>query len=416
MKYLLLALAFLLPSVAFANGQIFSAIVPVAAVSSANFMSLIANTSSNTNGSTTQGLVMPIAGTFSNMYCYSINAVSPSWNFFLRVNDVDQSLECQLVAANSGSDTTHTVHVNVGDVVWMHVVKVGSSVPVYPRTSVLFTPDTANETMWVANVNAFTATTSNVYNTWFGQNTSGTSAGNFYGVVPDSGTLSNYYGFATTSPTGGTWTFEVGAGANGSFDANIACVLNGTATCQDTTDSTTTVADVTKSLWGIVPSGSTLSKLEPDFSMRFVPTIANRFEMEVRATGGNGIFVPLYANVTAAATTEASSSLAFQPMTVNGFTVDETAGIGAGNSSTFTLDDNGISTGLACTITGTGAAGTICTASGSVTVSQGDLLDYSITQVTPVSKSFQIMTSASISAVTPSIIQSIISRLAAFWW
>jgi hypothetical protein len=78
-------------------------------------------------------IVMPVAGILQNMSVTS-GGITPTANYTIRINGVDTAITVPLATtATSGSDTTHTATVTVGDSITVKsITSVADATAVYP--------------------------------------------------------------------------------------------------------------------------------------------------------------------------------------------------------------------------------------------------------------------------------------------
>ena len=346
--------------------------------------------------STTQ-TIMPIAGTFSNLYVTSAYAPSGTFTFTFVDNLTNTSMTCNLDTTHSTcGDSTHSITVNAGDVVSVSVTQTSGGVS-QPSFVILFTPTNANETAVVANSynNAFSASVDQ--SAGFSQ----VSVPNATTTLPsmsfaDNGTLDHFYGTASSTLSKGSYNFYV---ANNVNNINVSTstmeVTFNTSTMSgsDLTDSTTTVAGGSPQLFIRSEPVGTPSTRAGTFGARFVPTTAGNFEIQgggaqITGAGYNSILGRNYVTV------EASSTVPAMPMIVNALYISGNSfNVGNTGTRTVTLRDNSTNTALTCTMNNTSS----CSITGqNVVIGLYDKIDLAYTQTgTPNSQYITFTMSAS---------------------
>jgi hypothetical protein len=327
--------------------------------------------------STSTAMIAPIAGTLSHLYGYLKpgGTQTGSWSFTLTKNGVDTALTCN--SATNCSDLTHSISINPGDSFAIHVHRSGGTG--WPSFSLAFTPTTANETMLVVGYSAsggnspLLSGASKEYIGWKPSQISQQLDSNM--PWADSGTVDHLYVAATSSLSTGQYVFAITSGANAS-DSLVTCTLGTSANnCNDTSHATTTVAGNYSSISSTPTSPDLHAAI---FGARFVPTTAGNFEISGMGgyitTAGYGFII----GGGSLLTVEASTTVYAQPMVITALYVQTQGAFSGGATRTYTLNDNGVATALTCTISGVNSQCSITRQS--VTVAQGDQLDYHITQ------------------------------------
>jgi hypothetical protein len=390
-KFFVIGLIFLLPHTTYARTvQVLMGGNPnyLTSNSAARYTSLFGDLNSTWGNAVTSGVggsreIISAAGVLQNFYVkanYPLGA--GSYAVVVMKNGVATAMTCTITdPATSCSDSADSVRVSPGDEVEVRFTGAGGPFAGIFSTAVDFVPDVSNETLVAGTLNQ-TATIGAVsYSSFFNRDAfvaaeASTSQSLF--AVP--GVISGLRFSVTTAPGAGTTaTFSVRANQ---ATTSLACVLSGTSkTCSDTTN----FASVPLAAWMDFSFATTTGAVATGllgFGMKFVPTKINQFFF----MGGSGVnnqtaataYLPFSGTgVANATTTQADIQMVANPMTITDFYVGQTVTTGASGTRTYTLEVNGVATAATCSITGVGAVtGRNCSWSGSVTVNQGDLLDY----------------------------------------
>jgi len=345
--------------------------------------------------------IAPVSGTLSSLYVTSTDPVTVGTvAFTLYVNLNATVLTCTIAISSTSCSDNHTVSIHAGDNFGIKETQpnVGSGNIYEPRYSIKFTPTTPNQTMLLGGIGPSLLNTSTQYfMPWGGFMPGNTASSNYSNYFADSGTISNFYAAATTTTVSGSYALAAGGGANGTASALTCSIGTGASSCSDTTDATTTIAGVTLS--SLVSTPSSPSPLAIEASAAFVPNTPGNFEIFSFGYGitsaGYMIIVGQNAGGSTFSTVEASTTVPAQPMVVTALYVGTNAQApGSGATRTITLNDNGVATALACTMSG--ASQTSCSSTGkSVTINQGDSIDYHITQTgSPSNQTLRVTLSA----------------------
>ncbi len=418
-KFFVIGLIFLLPLTTYARTvQVLmgSNVFNITSNSAARFTSLFASQSitwdtvARSGASGTRDIISA-PGVLQN---FNVKANYPlgagSYAVVVLKNGVTTALTCTITdPATTCSDTTDTLRVAVGDQVEVRFTGSGGpSTGVY-STAIDFIPDVSNENLITGtlNENQTAFTYAPLYNR------------SAFIVVPEastsqslflpSGVLSNLRMSVTTAPGAGTsMLFSI---RTNQATTSLACSTVDTGkTCSDTTDF------VSIPVGGQVgfsnaPTGAAAANGLLGFGMKFVPTTVGQFffmggsgaSNEGTATAYLAFSGSGFANGT---TTQTGAQMVANAMTINGFSVSRTniAG-GAAIHRAYTLEVNGSATAATCEVVGSART---CSWQGSVTVNQGDLLDYIDTVTGGAGTNAQVHISTVATRAQPPTQQSII--------
>jgi len=348
------------------DGAIAAAVNPsITQVSSSNFNNLPGGDG-----------VVPVAGTFKNLYVYidAAMGVGNSFTITLRKNGSNQTLTCTISSgSNSCSDIAHTVSVAVGDKMNYNVTVSGTpSAVIY--FSVGFSPSTSNEVIVFSVAGANTIATTIFYQ-GFGQGVgpNATESGR-QTIFPEPGVASQLNIGLNAAPGSGTsYTFTT---KQSSATTSQTCTIADTATtCADTTNSLTIAAGDRLYIAGMPANTPTATRLGA--GLRFVPDIFGRFLLIGAGSSNQGTssttFIPVNGlRIVDSVAAGASSTEAVQPMVIKKMSVYLPTAPGASKTRTVTLVVNGTDSALTCAVTGSGVTTNTCT--GNVTLNQGDMV------------------------------------------
>lgn len=327
--------------------------------------------------------VVAAAGTISNLFIKITvapgSAVSRA--FTINKNGVATSVTCSVTGTGSGAgittcnDTSDSFSVVPGDALSLGQAATGTVAAASVQYGAEFVPTSDNNLILLASANT-TNTTTQAYaaptaasTVW---NTTETSRQQLF---PDAGTLSRFYANGNAGP-GVSGSFALGFDNGGILGPT--CTITGTGTgagvntCNDTSTSISVSAnslvDITETP---VLTPSNVPRL--GFGIQFVPSTSGNFPFmgstQGLADGASNVFIPLSGDRNNSSEVSTSEPAPFS-FTMTKITVSTTAPGGVA-TRTFSLRDSGVTTSLACTITG---AATTCTTTGSVSITAGDTL------------------------------------------
>ena len=320
----------------------------------------------------------PISGTFKNFRANVRVPVTGAqvWTGTFIVNNSATALTCQITSAGNGTDcvdTTHTVHVAASSTVQFEMSPSGTPTASFGNATADFVPDVAGQTFLSAagflpsatvSSYAFFVSRSNYFAT-DGQTT----------PFSEGGTISNFYETSTAAP---------GAGASLSYtphiagvDGSVTCTISGTTgQCNDLVDTTPVVANNLVNMHAF-PTNTPVVTGTFTASFEYTPTTLGDFLLvggggaaAISNTGGAVFYVA--PNGGLSSTTEMAVQQVSNAMNVTGMSVSISNAPTGTNTHTYFFRDNGVSTGLSCTIATTNKT---CSATGLVKVNAGDLID-----------------------------------------
>lgn len=224
--------------------------------------------------------VMPVAGTFKNFYinCDAGPGAGITRTFTVYINGADTGITISLTGAgtgagvSTGSDATHTVAFNVGDIVSLHTTATGTTTAAGTVRWTLGAACATGVSMVLASSRANTLNTlatNFVPISGFGLDT--TLATNEQAPMPTAGTFRNAY-FQTSSSLGVGASMVATLFQNGGA-TGITMTITGTVqTTQTDNTHTVTVAAGDTFYWSIVPAGGPAAATGI-LSMEFDPTV-----------------------------------------------------------------------------------------------------------------------------------------------
>lgn len=188
---------------------------------------------------TRQQVIMPCAGTISNLYV--VLSVAPAGVtakiITLRVNGVASTLTTTVTgAATSNSDTIHSVSVAAGDLVSMEANVTGAPAASATRTSILFTPTNANDSVILGANNDDPSNSATQYNLPTTCESSWTGTETDAQMIIGAYTIKNFYA-RTNAASGAATNFAFTVDNN-----TVATAL--TVTCSNTAAIQSIVTDV----------------------------------------------------------------------------------------------------------------------------------------------------------------------------
>lgn len=335
-----------------------------------------------TSGTNPTREIISASGTFRRLVVKASYALGAgSYAIVFIKNGAVTDLTCTVTSpATTCSDNTNTVRVAPGDSVEVRYTGSGSPGTTPFSHSVEFVPDVQNETLLGATVNN-TTNGSYGYANFFTRSTfPAAEASTTQSLLPIGGRISNARFSGTNAPGTGT-SFAYALRINQATSSLICTLTDTNKQCSDTVN----YADVTPNSWADISAASTSAATLTgviSFGYKFTPSTIGQFFF----MGGSGLnnqgtattYLPFSGNATAGATTtQVDFQMVANAMTITGFTVGQTNTTGASGTRTYTLEVNGVPTAATCSTTGTtGVNSRMCSWSGSITVNQGDLLDY----------------------------------------
>lgn len=355
-----------------------------------NYQSISTNNSSSYD-SPEVNVQTPVAvsGTFDyfRVKCQSAPGTGTTVTWTLRVNGVDTALTVTISGTNkTGTDTTHSVTVNAGDLVNWKITYTGSPSSLTTVSSTCrFLSNTSGTGVLFAKAIAPSAGTTG-YAYVQGNCLANSTETNREAVMPTPGTISKLSIFLDVAP-GGSDTISVTLMKNGSTTALTTTLSASSTTGTDSSDTVTYAQGDTLS-YKIV-SSATAATGYVGIGVQWVPT-----------TDGESLGLDTYTATLAQASTrykepiggrgnyqstETSAQLLTMGCTVNKLYVFS-AGIASGQTLAMTLRKNSAGTTLTSTITGTATSASDTTHN--VTVADDDLL------------SLQYVTSATTGTIT----------------
>lgn len=358
--------------------------------SNSSYINLAALGADNVGGSSIKETPMAIAGTFTKLYFRLPVALSSgSYVATLYKNGSPTALTLTLDSSSGlvSIDSTHSVSVAVGDLVYVRVDPFGTPSPAPGRfqLSAVFDGTTAGESVIFTSSVNFSG--SGVRYTGFGIETGvGTTDAVASTVMPTSGVIDHFYAAVPSAPGSGK-SLVYTLVKNGTPTALVATISDLATTGNDTTHSVSVVAGDTLSV-SCTPSGTPTSN-QMNSSVRFVPTVDGESAMfgttdSQSASATNYLYTTGYlGQATVEANQYAVAPIAFswKKLFLNFNTAP-----GSGKSRTFTSRINAGNGALTAAVTDTNTTGS--DTSNSVSVAAGDLLDWaSIPSGTPAASS-----------------------------
>jgi hypothetical protein len=385
-KFFVIGLIFLLPLTTYARTvQVLMAgnIAVITSNSAARFNSLFSmiNASWATTGSTVGGAGREIVTAPGVLQNFTVRATFPlgagSYTATVMRNAVATSITCTITSpATTCSDTTNSTRIAVGDELDVRYLGSGSPNLITFTTAIDFVPDVSNETLLAAefNENQTVFAYSSLYTRAVfapGEATATQS------IMIPSGVFSNMRAAINLAPGAGTsMLFSL---RSNQATTSLACTISDTAkTCSDTTHFASTPAGTLLDI-SVSPTGAAAASGVMGFGMKFVPTTLGQFFFMGGSGSANQGTATTYLQFsgispTNGTTTQSDAQMVANAMTITGFSVAQTnvAGVAA-ITRTYTLEVNGSATAATCSVA---ASARSCSWQGSVTVNQGDLLDY----------------------------------------
>lgn len=334
--------------------------------------------------------VFPVAGQLSGLLVNGTIAATGSQVQVVQVNKNGSStaLSCTIsVSAPTSCTSGSTVSISAGDYISVLVHPTGANGSNRITAALKFTPTTPNDTIVFGQIQAASnSTASSVHpNSNFNPLAASTKL-----VVspPDGGTFDRLFVVLNQAP---------GAAASGKkFDLYMDKAGSHTVLTAQVLETATSNNDVTHNFTIAGPSGTTAgdsiqfeqvptstptANTNISFGARFRPTTSGSFWTNVQRLGESAT-TPLYysfiGGTDAGGSTESSFQYVSKAMTVTKIAAKTDTAPGLAKSKTYTLRKNGADTALTCTMTNTTTTFG-CTGSATVSVSEGDMLDYSIT-------------------------------------
>lgn len=388
MKKLLALVLFVFPLTCFGSTQIFmgSIINPQTATKN---QALNQTNNGGTTANTTNAGIMPIAGTFSNLYAYSSQAPGGSANWTVTLEDGAslKAVTCTITSAvTTCNDTTHTFTAAAADLITVQFAANSAPAAASLWFSIQFSPTTVNQTAWFPNNGPTFSTTVNNYIPLasIGLGTAANETTDTV-IVPEGGTFQNLYAGFGASSSPGNYVFTV-RNFSGNATTTITCTVASATNCTpDTTHTYATSTPPTGSIGdrmdvAVAPNSSPTARVFAGGGIGFTPTTAGNFDFaNWFNTDAQAVtrFAPLMGNGNTIV--EGSTTLYAQAMTITDMQVYINTTSTAGKNRAFTIRDNSSDTSATCTISGgsTSPANNSCRWSGSLTINLGDQLDIS---------------------------------------
>lgn len=338
---------------------------------------------------------MPFAGTISGVRATQ-TLTSTTGNLYtvtLFKNGVSAGISCQLTTTTSCSGTG-SVTVAAGDLISWQFAPTGNPVTGMTVTvATVLTPTVAGNTVIFTNIASPSNSTTQAVMPFSDYNPGAVSV-KVLNTLPDSGTIDQLFVDSTVAP-GGSASYAYSVDKNTSATTLTTTVSASATTGSDATHSFTvagptgascaaaaTVANCTPGdnlQFVSTPTGTPTSPATTAYSVRYVPTTSRAYPLMAVRLGDNTTSTFYYPMSTTATgfTSEGAAQQVSYSQTITKITARMDVAPGTGKSRVFTLRQNGVSTGLSCSIQDTATA---CAATGTVTVVDGDMLD---TQMVP---------------------------------
>jgi len=374
------------------------------------------------NGTAATGTTtMPFAGTFSNLTLTNtgVSPVVGTWIFTLMLNNASTTITC--TPTGTGVCSTNSVSFNAGDGVDLAVDNQTNQTGVASgwSWSIVMTPTNSGDTFAGTGASTNYSATLNTYIIPNGITNATSESTSTMMLFGESGTLKNFYMSATSKESLSTATSSAFI-RSGTFGLNtlatstLTCSLsqdanatNGGANsnsgqCKDTTH---TVSVSAGDAWDVVsqPLGTPTGAREFGTTVQFTPTVSGNFDWFANSGAAQGAnttrFIPVNGNAGTATAEASTSEQLAADTTVTGFTaLAGTAATGA-QTLTITLEKNGASSGMTCTIT---SSSNTCSATGSVAyVNNSDTINFKATLPAGYSTQYLIGTIATPTAAPP---------------
>lgn len=228
---------------------------------------------------------MPVAGAFSKLYIVLETApgAGKSYTYSMYINGAATALSVQISDSNtSGSDTSHSVSVAVGDTVSWEASPAGT--PTAPTTllaSCLFTPTTSGESFVPAFAPNVSASATN-YCSLFSTSAWSTTENIASTIIPTGGVLDKFYARIAAGGPGSGKSYAFTVYKNGS-PTSVTCTISDSGVVSSDLSHTISVAAGDTISIESVPSGTPSSR-NLGFSFRWVPTVIGESFVAVSGT------------------------------------------------------------------------------------------------------------------------------------
>lgn len=182
--------------------------------------------------------IIPTAGTIDSLYTLvtSVPGASRSRSVVLVKNGVDTALTATISGASqtSASDTTHSVSVVPGDLVYFRTDPSGTPTSSRLHMTVRFNPSINGESIQLCSSIAAPSNTAARFFQWTTSGLASTTAeSSRQNYIGNSYVFRKLYASVSAAPTAGkSWTFNV---RSGGADTNLACVISNSATTSNNT-------------------------------------------------------------------------------------------------------------------------------------------------------------------------------------
>jgi len=206
--------------------------------------------------------ILPTAGTFKNLRVKLAGAPGESkkYTFYLTYGDSlsnpswTDAIPVEISGTDTeGSNTVNIQHLSAGTFVMLKVIPDGGPSAVDAYWSIVFTPDTANETILMGGYSNSLDNTDTEYNALVGAYTWTTSNTTKQTIIPCAGTLKSFYAAVGISPgSGKSYTLSIEGDGSGTLDL----VIEDFAASADSGSDTRTVSAGDMVYIQSVPSGT----------------------------------------------------------------------------------------------------------------------------------------------------------------
>jgi len=218
--------------------------------------------------------IVPVAGTFNNLYLRAGSAYTGAHAYTLFKNGVAQSLTATLTNPAGGggaSDTTNSVAVVAGDLVSLRIVTTGTPVSTPVSHAMKFTPTTDGYSFLSSSqINSNSASAAN-YNQILGADTTWNATENQRFSITQAMTITGMYGSIGVAPGAGKSVAHTYRNAGVSSAATLSYVTNTTA---NITGLSISVASGASSGILSTPTGTpTATTLKSGLQVYFAPSV-----------------------------------------------------------------------------------------------------------------------------------------------
>lgn len=317
--------------------------------------------------------IIPHALTLSSLQVSLTGAPggTASWTFTVRKNGADTTLTCTITgSATTGNDFKDNVSFAAGDTIDLEVIPSGS--PAAPTQLAWSAQQSASLLFGVLGGSASNVSNSAASFNGLQANFSWNSTeSKIYSPMPTAGTFKNLYVSLGSAPGAGTsYTFTL---LKNSVATALTTTVSGTGTTSnDTTDTVTVGAGDTVSIQA-TPTG-TPGSAPCSWALSFAPTIDGQSfflygDGSTTSSASVEYEQPLGRATTAWGTTQTGRTLPLQAGTLGALYVLLSSTPGAAKSYVFGVQQNGVTTALATTISGSNSTGNFTT---NISVANGD--------------------------------------------